>query len=241
MGGNRRRRHRGGGAQAAGRLASARAARSAPRVEHLNRKPRRRARRPLRPPGLPPHRPCRPPRDRVGRAGAAARPWGGRSVFIGHHTRRAAASGVPRPRTTTPATELPPHDPPASERCYVSGFPRYDSIGPGGPRAKTVMALGTPEPKRRQAMPPLKLTVLRLRCAFFPRKNYFRVIWPHLLRGSSAGSRYSRLIGPNAVTWVMYSPDFAQWKCGVPPGRAMTAPGGYARSCPSSKRSPTPM
>ena len=31
-----------------------------------------------------------------------------------------------------------------------------------------------------------------------------------------------------AVTWVTYSPDFAQWKCQVSPGRTMTLPGGYA-------------
>ena len=35
--------------------------------------------------------------------------------------------------------------------------------------------------------------------------------------------------GPMAVTWVMYSPDFAQWKWAVLPGRTMTLPGGYAR------------
>ena len=29
----------------------------------------------------------------------------------------------------------------------------------------------------------------------------------HLFRGSSSGSRYSRLIGPNAVTCVTCSPD----------------------------------
>src|SRR3977135_2221995 len=40
---------------------------------------------------------------------------------------------------------------------------------------------------------------------------------------------YSMLSGPMAVTWVTYSPDFAQWKWGVPPGRTMTAPGGDAR------------
>ncbi len=34
----------------------------------------------------------------------------------------------------------------------------------------------------------------------------------HLLRGSSAGLRYSRPSGPMADTWVTYSPDFAQWK-----------------------------
>jgi carbamate kinase len=63
----------------------------------------------------------------------------------------------------------------------------------------------------------------------------------HLLRGSSSGSRYSRLIGPIAVTCVTYSPDFAQWKCGVPAGRTMTAPGGYACSFPSSNSSPRPI
>src|SRR5690242_11900199 len=61
----------------------------------------------------------------------------------------------------------------------------------------------------------------------------------HGYRGSSAGSRYSRLIGPNAVICVTYSPDLAQWKWGVPPGRTITAPGGYARSFPSSNCSPT--
>jgi hypothetical protein len=34
--------------------------------------------------------------------------------------------------------------------------------------------------------------------------------------------------GPMAVTWVTYSPDFAQWKWDVFPGRTMTLPGGYA-------------
>ena len=33
-----------------------------------------------------------------------------------------------------------------------------------------------------------------------------------LFRGSSFGSTYSRPSGPIAVTWVTYSPDFAQWK-----------------------------
>src|SRR6516225_7577886 len=41
-------------------------------------------------------------------------------------------------------------------------------------------------------------------------------------RGSSAGSKYSRPKGPMADTWVMYSPDFAQWKCQVSPGSTMT-------------------
>jgi hypothetical protein len=31
-----------------------------------------------------------------------------------------------------------------------------------------------------------------------------------------------------AVTWVTYSPDFAQWKWDVSPGRTITLPGGYA-------------
>ena len=39
---------------------------------------------------------------------------------------------------------------------------------------------------------------------------------------------YSRPNGPMAVTWVTYSPDFAQWKCQVSPGRTTTLPGGYA-------------
>ena len=34
--------------------------------------------------------------------------------------------------------------------------------------------------------------------------------WRFHLRGSSPGSRYSRANGPMAVTWVTYSPDFAQ-------------------------------
>src|SRR5580658_9290175 len=47
-------------------------------------------------------------------------------------------------------------------------------------------------------------------------------------RGSSFESRYSRPSGPIAVTCVMYSLDFAQWKWDVSPGRTMTLPGGYA-------------
>lgn len=35
------------------------------------------------------------------------------------------------------------------------------------------------------------------------------------VRGSSFGLTYSRPSGPIAVTCVMYSPDFAQWKCEV--------------------------
>ena len=46
------------------------------------------------------------------------------------------------------------------------------------------------------------------------------------LRGSSFTSRYSIPSGPTPVIWVMYSPDFAQWKCQVSPGRTTTAPGG---------------
>src|ERR1700683_4311781 len=51
----------------------------------------------------------------------------------------------------------------------------------------------------------------------------------HLVRGSLLGSTYSRLIGPTAVTCVTYSPDFAQWKGRVPPGRTTTGPGGEGR------------
>ena len=31
---------------------------------------------------------------------------------------------------------------------------------------------------------------------------------------------------PIAITCVTYSPDFAQWKCQVSPGKTMTLPGG---------------
>src|SRR6476646_4366240 len=51
--------------------------------------------------------------------------------------------------------------------------------------------------------------------------------WRFHLRGSSPGSKYSRPSGPMAVTWVTYSPDFAQWKWDGLPGRTMTLPGGY--------------
>jgi len=47
-----------------------------------------------------------------------------------------------------------------------------------------------------------------------------------LFRGSSFALRYSSPSGPIAVTCVTYSPDFAQWKWGVSPGRMITAPGG---------------
>jgi hypothetical protein len=47
-----------------------------------------------------------------------------------------------------------------------------------------------------------------------------------LFRGSSFALRYSSPSGPIAVTCVTYSPDFAQWKWGVLPGRMITAPGG---------------
>src|SRR2546430_4876393 len=54
-------------------------------------------------------------------------------------------------------------------------------------------------------------------------------------RGSSAAFKYSRPRGPMAVTWVTYSPDFAQWKWDVLPGRTMTLPGGYASTLSPSK------
>ena len=38
-------------------------------------------------------------------------------------------------------------------------------------------------------------------------------------RGSSPGSRYSIPSGPIAVTWVTYSPDFAQWEVERIPGQ----------------------
>jgi hypothetical protein len=41
-----------------------------------------------------------------------------------------------------------------------------------------------------------------------------------------------------AVTWVTYSPDFAQWKWDVLPGRTMTLPGGYALTLSPSNSSP---
>src|SRR5580658_3027179 len=62
-----------------------------------------------------------------------------------------------------------------------------------------------------------------------------------LLRGSSFALRYSRPSGPSALTCVMYSPDFAQWKWGVWPGRMITAPGGYACNLLASNTSPSPM
>ncbi|MGB2668779.1 MAG: hypothetical protein WAK48_32655, partial [Candidatus Acidiferrum sp.] len=47
-----------------------------------------------------------------------------------------------------------------------------------------------------------------------------------LFRGSSFALTYSSPSGPIAVTCVTYSPDFAQWKWDVLPGRMTTAPGG---------------
>src|SRR5579872_3465444 len=47
-----------------------------------------------------------------------------------------------------------------------------------------------------------------------------------LFRVSSFALRYSSPSGPIAVTCVTYSPDFAQWKWDVLPGRTTTAPGG---------------
>src|SRR6266851_1701259 len=50
----------------------------------------------------------------------------------------------------------------------------------------------------------------------FPRSHF--CCW--CSRGSSAGFKYSRPNGPMAVTWVTYSPDFAQWKWDETPRRA---------------------
>jgi hypothetical protein len=44
-----------------------------------------------------------------------------------------------------------------------------------------------------------------------------------------------------ALTCVMYSPDFAQWKWGWPPGKITTLPGECAVSLFSSNSSPRPM
>src|ERR1700733_689826 len=62
-----------------------------------------------------------------------------------------------------------------------------------------------------------------------------------LFRGSSCASIYSRPSGPIAVTCVTYSPDFAQWKCQVSPGRTMTLPGGYASTLLPLNCSPSPI
>jgi hypothetical protein len=35
-----------------------------------------------------------------------------------------------------------------------------------------------------------------------------------------------RGMAPTAMIWLTYSPDFAQWKCGVFPGSTMTDPSG---------------
>ena len=45
------------------------------------------------------------------------------------------------------------------------------------------------------------------------------------LRGSSFELMYSIPSGPIAVICVTYSPDFAQWKWDVLPGRMITVPG----------------
>src|SRR5690348_8919029 len=45
-------------------------------------------------------------------------------------------------------------------------------------------------------------------------------------RGSSWKLRYSMPSGPVPMTWVTYSPDRAQWKCDVLPGKRTTLPGG---------------
>ena len=62
----------------------------------------------------------------------------------------------------------------------------------------------------------------------------------HSFNGSSLILMYSRPIGPIAVTCVTYSPDIAQWKWGVSPGRTRTLPGGYAWSFSASNSSPMP-
>jgi len=61
------------------------------------------------------------------------------------------------------------------------------------------------------------------------------------LRGSSFKFLHSSPNGPMPVTSVTYSPDFAQWKCQVSPGRTITAPGGYAFTLSPSNFSPRPM
>src|ERR1700749_3034478 len=47
-----------------------------------------------------------------------------------------------------------------------------------------------------------------------------------LFRGSSFALTYSNPSGPIAVICMTYSPDFAQWKWEVLPGRMTIAPGG---------------
>src|SRR5437899_1391206 len=60
-------------------------------------------------------------------------------------------------------------------------------------------------------------------------------------RGSSFGLTYSRPRGPIAVTCATYSPDLAQWKWDVSPGRTITVPGAYASNFSGSNWSPKPM
>jgi hypothetical protein len=52
-------------------------------------------------------------------------------------------------------------------------------------------------------------------------------------------SRISMPKGPVPVTCVTYSPDLAQWKCGVVRGRTTTVPGEYACNFAASNSSPS--
>src|SRR5271154_195039 len=62
--------------------------------------------------------------------------------------------------------------------------------------------------------------------SFRPSESHPDFSYEFLFRGSSFALRYSSPSGPIAVICVTYSPDFAQWKWCVLPGRMITAPGG---------------
>ena len=59
-------------------------------------------------------------------------------------------------------------------------------------------------------VPVSELETTLLLSALRPVTTMIVLHWRFHLRGSSPGSRYSRPNGPMAVTWVTYSPDFAQ-------------------------------
>ena len=77
-------------------------------------------------------------------------------------------------------------------------------------------------------LPNTQLETILILSALRPVTTMIVLRWRFHLRGSSPGFKYSRPSGPMAVTWVTYSPDFAQWKWDVLPGRTITLPGGYA-------------
>ena len=125
------------------------------------------------------------------------------------------SGGVMRNTPSTPENAFV--RPAASEIEATATSQPFSAHGRPLSASRTTALTGSPAASRvRATMPPTlpvipvmayTLSVLSLG-GNHPEPSQQQIVFH--LRGSSPGSRYSRPNGPMAVTWVTYSPDFAQ-------------------------------